>query len=235
MLQLLHHISTRSEAIDKEFDGGIPIGSVSLIYGEAETAKSTLAIQCAVNCATQGYKTLYIDCDGTFSTRRLSQIAQDKTQRVAESIILIRPSSFGEQASTVDHLTDYLTRNFGLVVVDTVTSLYRAEIAEAPEKAFKLNRELNRQLALLAQASKTHKIAVLVVSQVQTAFKKEIVSIEPVATRVLKFWADIILCMKPSGSPQIVRLVIEKPKVKPTAPVYYLKIEELGLHRSIDV
>ena len=67
-------------------EGGIPLESVSLIYGEAETGKTTLAMQLAINYAKQAYKTLFIDCDGTFSARRLSQIAGQNFKEIAELI-----------------------------------------------------------------------------------------------------------------------------------------------------
>jgi len=190
---MLHKIPTSCEAIDEILQGGIPLESVSLVYGEAETGKTTLAIQCAVNCARQGYKTLFVDCDGTFYARRLSQIAIGDFKDIAELIILMKPDNFGEQAIVIDRLTDYMTKSFGLVVIDTITSLYRAEIAERPEKTFELNRELNRQMACLAQIARTQKIVVLITSQVRSVFNEAHVSIEPVATRVLKFWADTII------------------------------------------
>lgn len=216
--------------IDKALEGGIQSKSINLIYGDAETGKTTLAMQCAVNCARQSYKTLFLDCDGTFYAQRLSQIASKSFKEIAELIILMRPNNFREQALVIDRLTDYITKNFGLLVVDTITSLYRAKIAESPEKTFELNRELNRQIALLAQTAKTQKIAVLITSQVRSVFDEASVSIEPVATRVLKFWADTIIAVKPTENSRIIRAVLEKnpKKIKPLT--CHLKIEETGIH-----
>jgi len=226
-------IPTGCRSIDKILTGGIPFRSVNLIYGEAETGKTTLATQCVVNCARQGYKALFVDCDGTFSPRRLSQIACGKFDGIAELIILMKPNSFNEQTLVVDKLTDYIAKNFGLVVIDTVTSLYRAEIAEYPDNAFELNRELNRQMALLAQIAKTQKIAVLLTSQVRSAFNETYVGVEPVATRVLKFWAETIIVMKPTENPRIIKATLEKSptrgrKVQPLT--CHLKIEEAGIY-----
>jgi len=227
---VLQKIPTGCEAIDKFLDGGLPFESVNLIYGEAETAKTTLAMQCAINCAKQGYKTLFVDCDGTFSTRRLSQIASENFKEIAELTILMRPNNFHEQTVVTDELTEYLTKNFGLLIVDTITSLYRVKIAESPEKTFQLNRELNRQMALLAQIAKTQKITVLITSQVRSALNEVPVGIEPVATRVLKFWADTIIIMKPTENPQIIKAVLEKNPKKIQPLTCYLKIEETGIH-----
>ena len=227
---MLHKIPTSCEAIDEILQGGIPLESVSLVYGEAETGKTTLAIQCAVNCARQGYKTLFVDCDGTFYARRLSQIAIGDFKDIAELIILMKPDNFGEQAIVIDRLTDYMTKSFGLVVIDTITSLYRAEIAERPEKTFELNRELNRQMACLAQIARTQKIVVLITSQVRSVFNEAHVSIEPVATRVLKFWADTIIDMKPTENPQIIKAILEKSSKNVPPLTCHLKIEETGIH-----
>ncbi|MEM2254130.1 MAG: ATPase domain-containing protein [Candidatus Bathyarchaeia archaeon] len=209
-VKLLQKIPTGCRKLDEILEGGLPIGSVSLIYGEAETAKTTLAIQCAVNCAKNGAKVLFVDCDSTFSPRRLSQIASKDVGNVAEHIILARPKDFKEQSTLIDQLAKYLVKDFGLAVFDTVTYLYRLEVAENPEKTFELNRELNRQLAWLAQIAKTHKVAVLVVSQVRSVFENSHVSVEPVATRVLKFWADVIIALKPTENPKIIEAVVEK-------------------------
>jgi hypothetical protein len=84
-------------------------------------------------------------------------------------------------------------------------------------------------MAWLAQVAKTHKIAVLVVSQVRSVFEDAYVDVEPIATRVLKFWADTIIAMKPTENPKVVKATVEK---KPGAanPFYcYLKIDRTGL------
>jgi DNA repair protein RadB len=220
-------IPTGCRAIDKSLEGGISSESVSLIYGEPETGKTVMAMQCAINCARQGFKTLFVDCDSTFSAERLSQVASKDFERVVELLVLMRPSSFRDQTLIIDRSADYVTGRFGLVVFDTVTSLYRFEIAEVPDKSFGLNRELNRQLASLAQIAKLRKIAVLVTSQVRTAFKDEHASVEPVASRVLKFWADTIIDLKLTENPQVIKAILEKPKTQDVS--CYLRIEKSGI------
>lgn len=230
---VLKKIPSGCRVIDEILEGGILFESVSLVYGEAETGKTTLAMQCAVNCARQGYKVLFVDCDSTFSIRRLSQIASENFKEIAELVILMKPNDFREQTIVVDQLTEFVTKNFGLIVVDTITSLYRAKVAESPEKTFELNRELNRQMALLAQIAKTQKIAVLLTSQVRSVFDETPVSIEPVATRVLKFWADTIIAMKPTENSQIIKAILEKSPQRVRPLTCHLKIEETGIHEYL--
>ena len=228
-VNLLRKIPTNCRAIDEFLKGGFMVGGVTLIYGEAETGKTAMAMQCAVNCAKQGYKTLFVDSDGTFSARRLSQIASEQFKEIAELMILVRPNDFHEQAAVVDQLTNFINKNFRLVVFDTITSLYRLRVSESPSKTFELNRELNRQLAVLAQTARTQKIAVLLTSQVHSALNEVPVAVEPVATRVLKFWADTVLAMKPTENAQIIKATVEKNPAKLPSTTCNLKIEEAGI------
>ncbi len=203
-------------------------GDVTLVYGEAETGKTSLAIQCAVNIARIGYKAIFVDSDGTFSPVRLSQIAYKDIDEVASSITLVKPNTFQEQALAIDRLDEYLTKPVGLVVVDTFTSLYRIELGE-PKRTFTLNRELGRQVACLAQIAKTRKVSVLINSQVRSVFLEGVVTMEPVATRVLKFWADMVLNLKHTGQSRIMKAFLEKhPKRKRPTSCYFI-IGETGI------
>jgi DNA repair and recombination protein RadB len=224
------NIPTGNKTIDEYLGGGLPAESISLIYGEAETGKTTLAMQCAVNCAKQGRKTLFIDCDDTFSVQRLSQITAKQFAEIAELIVLARPHDFREQAAIIDRLAEYVTNNFALTIIDTFTSLYRLKVSESPSRTFELNRELNRQLAVLAQTAKTNKIAILITSQVHSVLDEVAGSVEPVATRVLKFWANAIIALKPTENPQIVRITLEKNPRKLQPKTQRLRIEDSGMH-----
>jgi len=228
-ISVIKKILTGCSCIDSHLNGGISPQSVTLIYGEPETGKTTLAMQCAVNCAMQNLKTLFVDCDNTFSPKRLSQVASGKFEEIADLIILIRPNNFREQTAVIDRLSEYTAKNFGLVVIDTLNSLYRAEVAESSGKAFGLNRELNRQLAILAQTAKTQKIPVVITSQVRSVFDESYINVAPVATRVLKFWADTIIAMKPTENPQTIKAVLEKTGEKAQEVACYLRINETGI------
>ncbi len=213
--------------IDQAIGGGIQPQSITLIYGEPETGKSTLALQFAANCARQGSKVLYVDCDNTFSTKRLAQISGVHFNDVAEQIVLVKPKDFREQTRLIDHIEDY-TVNVGLIVFDTFTSLYSAKAAESP-KAFSANRELNRQLAILAQTVKTKRIPLVMTSQVRSIIGEREASVRPVATRVLKFWAENILFLKPTEALRTIKVIVEKaPQIQGEA-VCYIQIGESGL------
>ena len=221
-------IQTGCISLDKLLGGGFPTGSLSLIYGEAETGKTSLAIQCVVNCARRGFKSLFIDNDGTFSYERLSQIAEYDYERISPLIIIIRPTTFQEQIKAIDHLEKVISQKFGLVVVDTLTSLYCVE-TDSKKETFAVNRELNRQLAVLTQIAKTLDLAVIINSQVRSFPVKNKTELKPVAMRVQNFWSDIVIDMKKTGQTRVVQVIREKhPKITGKGAIY-VKLDNKGI------
>ncbi len=219
-------IPTGSTSLDKALDGGLPQREMCLLYGGAETGKSALAMQCAVNCARLSFKTLYVDCEGTFLPERLSQIAAHDFGEVSDSIIVAKPTSFEEQVTFVDNLERFVGRRFGLIVFDTVTSLYRSELLNKKE-TFNLNRELNRQVATLAEVAKKLELSVLLMSQVRSVMPEA--DVVPVAMRVLKFWCDSVVGLSRVGSKNMVKASVEKSGGKETKASFYLVIGQDGL------
>jgi DNA repair and recombination protein RadB len=224
---LARWIPTGCGSLDRALEGGLKPGGTTLLYGEAETGKTTLAMQCAVNSARMGCKALYVDSDGTFSPERLSQIVFQDFEEVSQSLMLVKPSSFREQVEIVDNLERYVSKRFGLIVFDTITSLYRPELVDKKE-TFNLNRELNRQVAALAQIAKAFDVSVLLLSQVRSVVGET--DIAPVATRVLKFWSDSVIKLTRTGRPNIVRASVGKSEGKETRQAFYLIIGENGIH-----
>ena len=228
MRALQRLIPTGCISLDKLLGGGFLTERVSLVYGEAETGKTSLAVQCAVNCARRGIKSLFIDTDGTFSYERLSQIAEYDYKKISPLMIIMRPTTFQEQARAIDQLEKVITNKFGLIIVDTVTSLYRVELDD-PKETYAANRELNRQLAVLTQIVKTCGVAALIISQVRSVPLGETIEIKPVATRVLNYWSDVVLDMKQTGQTRVIKVLREKhPKIKGTG-FCYVKIESTGI------
>jgi len=221
-------IPTGCSSLDNVLEGGLKPGELTLIYGEAETGKTSLAIQCSVNSARMGYKTIFVDADGTFSPQRLSQIAAQDFEVVAQSLILFMPSNFKEQSKIIDEMEKFIAGEMGLIVFDTITSLYRAEIG-SKEEAFKMNRELNRQVATLTQVAKKFQVPILITSQVRSAITDIDVLIEPVASRVLRYWSTSIIGLFKTSKPNIVRAIVERVYGLEKKVTFYLSIDESGV------
>lgn len=226
--KLQSYIQTGCLSIDKLLGGGFPTKSVSLIYGEAETGKTSLAVQCAVNCARKNKKSLFIDTDGTFSYERLSQIATYDFKEISPFMIIMRPSLFKDQTIAIDNLEKVITNKFGLIIVDTITSLYQVT-PDNKKETFAVNRELNRQMAVLTQIAKTSGVAVLIISQVRSIPFGKKIKTKPVARRVLNYWSDVTLNMEQSGQTRVIKILREKhPKIKGIGYIY-IKIESEGI------
>ena len=215
--------------MDELLGGGCAAETIHLLYGEAETGKTALAIQCAVNCARMGYKTIYLDSEGTFYVKRLMQIASGDARKVAPEIILAKPKTFREQTRIFDGLDEYLTEKVGLIIVDTVTALYSAEMGGESKETFRLNRELNRQMACLAQIVKTRKVSALITSQVRSVFMAQEVEFEPVARRVLRFWSNVVINLKLTSQRGVIRAVLEKHPQHLRPKSCLLRIAEEGI------
>lgn len=219
-------ISTSCSSFDRLLKGGFRTGQMSLLYGEVATGKTTIAIQCAVKCAMRQFKTLYVDVDNTFSPTRLSQICGYEGD-VAPLILIFRPKNFSEQTRLIEKLSDYVTPSVALIIVDTITTLYRLELGSS-EKTFALNRELGRQLAYLAQLMREKNVAVLVTSQVHVSLDKG--EIEPVANRLLRFWPQIIINLRRTPRAGVREAVLEKfPGVKYPQARCFFRLEDRGI------
>jgi DNA repair protein RadB len=219
-------IATGWDSLNNILGGGLKPCGIILIYGEAETGKTTIAMQCAVNSVRKGFKVLYIDSDRSFSPERLFQI-EFNNQNLSDSIIIARPSTFNEQIELVDNLEKYLNKRFGLIVFDTVTSLYRSTFLDKKEN-FYLNRELNRQVATLTQLAKTLELSLVLISQVRSKMSED--SFTSVATRVLNYWCDTIIRLSRTSRKNIIRATIEKVEGKQTKIILYLILDEDGIH-----
>ena len=147
----------------------------------------------------------------------------------ASQIILMKPQDFVQQTTVIDSIGDYVSEKVGLIVVDTITGLYREKLGDDDKSTFTLNRELNRQMACLAQITKTQRLACLIVSQVRSVVIEAQELVQPVAKRVLKFWADAIITLKPTAKPQVINATVELRKIAKPTKAIFLKIEERGL------
>ena len=217
-------IPTNCMAIDELLGGGLSTGTLLLVYGEAETGKTTLALQLAVNCAGMGNKALFVDCDGALRPEKVRAMT-GADPIVLENLTIARPRTFEEQSALVDSLEDFASAGLMLLAIDTMTTLYRLKLSEEAGRVgdeeerrdlfFALNRELNRQMGVLAEVAHGYDTAIVITSQVRAkpsapALFGEPGSIEPVASRIMRFWADVVLCLRPSGQPGLRIAALEK-------------------------
>jgi RecA/RadA recombinase len=202
-------IPTGCRGLDNLLRGGFAREEVALIYGEAATGKTTTVIQAAVGTAKLGLKILYVDADHSFTQQRFQQIAGSESKEVSQVILLFLPETFSEQRSIVESLENYATPALGLVVVDSMSSLYRAAFSGS-ESIFSLNRDLSRQVAYLKELAKSRKIACILTSQVHSRLTPPAGDIEPVARRTLFHFPQVIMRVRNTPRPNVREFVLER-------------------------
>ncbi|RLE55692.1 MAG: hypothetical protein DRJ26_00485 [Candidatus Methanomethylicota archaeon] len=193
-------IATGHKRLDRILNGGINVGELTLIYGEAGTGKTAIALSCSATCALLGFKTIYLTSEKPFPAERLASIIRRNLGRVARKIIVIELEDFKQQLETIEKLDYFITPSVGLVVVDTITARYREAISKGVN-SISANKSLNRQLAMLRHIAEKNKVAVIVTGQVREVLGEE--REEVVATKVMQFWPNTIIRLEKHGPRRI--------------------------------
>jgi len=195
--------------LDRMINGGFTRGELTLIYGEAATGKTTTAIQAAASSAKMRLKVIYVDSDRSFTQQRFRQIAGSQSKDISELISLFFPETFSEQRALIESLENYVTPSLGMVIVDSISSLYRAAFSDTAS-VFSLNRDLGGQLAYLGELASSHNIACIITSQVHARLTPPVSDIEPVARRTLFHFPRTILRTRSTPKQGVREFVLER-------------------------
>ncbi|MEM4282189.1 MAG: DNA repair and recombination protein RadB [Candidatus Woesearchaeota archaeon] len=164
-------VPTGSSLLDAFLEGGYEQDAVTTIYGPAGAGKTTLALLAAIATAERGKKTIFVDTEGGFSVARLKQLAKNY-KPILEKIIFLNPTTFQQQKRSIERLKSLVNQKIGLIVVDTISMLYRLE-RKIGNSSGNFNRELGLQVAGLTEIARKKKIPVLLTNQVYSTFERE--------------------------------------------------------------
>ncbi|MFH1101421.1 MAG: DNA repair and recombination protein RadB [Methanobacteriota archaeon] len=155
--------------LDELLSGGIERGIITKLFGEAGTGKTNILLQACRECVRLGGKAAYIDTESV-SVERLRQICTpEEYKKTLDNILFFCPTSFKEQEKTI---TETLTlKTIKLLVVDTITMLYRGELDSNTDGA---HRSFVRQMTTLQMAARKRGLYVIVAEQVYTDQQDEI-------------------------------------------------------------
>lgn len=159
-------ISTGVKFLDEFLEGGFEADAITTIYGPAGSGKTNLALLSAVEVAKSGKKVIFIDTEGGFSVARLKQLLPDY-KKLLDRFVFLRPMSFAEQKQSVERLRELVNNKIGLIVVDTITMLYRLQRSFKEDDNF--NYDLSLQMVWLNEIARKHNIPVLLTSQVYSS------------------------------------------------------------------
>ena len=161
-------VSTGVDFLDKFLGGGYDDEVITTVYGPSGVGKTNLCLLCAVRVASSGKRVLFIDTEGGIAVERVKQICTSY-EKALERILFFNPVTFVEQKDIFERLKEYVDENIGLVVVDSVSMLYRLELGKS-EDVYDVNTALGRQVAYLVEVARTKKIPVLITNQVYADF-----------------------------------------------------------------
>jgi RecA/RadA recombinase len=159
-------LPTGAPPIDRLLEGGLHIGEVTSVFGEAATGKSTLAYQSLINIARMGLSVVYIDTEHKFIARRIAQIETEID--LFDYIEVFQPETLTQQMQYLKNLNNKIKKKpFGLLVIDTISNLYRLELTSI-EKHIALRRLIEQHFARIHGLTRRHSLFTLIISQVRS-------------------------------------------------------------------
>lgn len=162
-------ISAGSSIVDELLEGGYEKNVISTIYGPAGSGKTLFCMLAMVNIVQDGKKVIYMDTEEGFSIDRLKQITGDY-KKILENVLFLKPVTFKEQKECFDKLREVINDKIGLIVVDTISMLYRLEMGKSDD-VYEVNKQLGQQLGFLNEIARKNEIPILITNQVYANFE----------------------------------------------------------------
>lgn len=176
-LKDVRRITTGSKSLDKLLGGGVETRSATEFFGEFGSGKTQIAFQLSVNVqlpTDQGGldgNAWYIDTEGTFVPSRVRGMAEAMNmnpEKALQNVYWIRALNSDHQLAIIEGGKDFIQEHgVKLIVVDSVTSLFRSEYPGRENLASR-QQKLNLHLHNLIRMAEIYNVAVLVTNQVMS-------------------------------------------------------------------
>lgn len=201
-------LSTGCKGLDDVINGGFTKGEICLIFGERGSGKTTLIFQTIIKAAINGDKSLLIFTEPYIALKRLEKMAGEKWMEIGEKILISTIKSFQDQELLIDNLELYMMEDVKIFAFDSITSYYRVALKEKSNENIILNKQLNRELAIIKYLTIKRSLFTILTSDVTSPPGK--LQSQPVAAKILTYWCDKILRIeKLLGNKR--RILLEKP------------------------
>ncbi len=211
-------ITTGSRNLDVLLGGGVETCGTYEAHGGFSSGKSQLAHQLAVSVQLPVEKgganggCLFIDTENTFSPNRIEMMAKAfklDPKKALESIQVARAYNADHQCLLVDKASELIRpKNVKLVVVDSVTALFRSDYTGRGELAPR-QQKLNRHLHALQRLADIHGVAVYLTNQVMS--RPDMMfgdPTTPIGGHVMGHFAGVRLYLRKSkGETRIARMI----------------------------
>lgn len=168
-------ITTGSKTLDNLLGGGIETQAITEFFGAFGSGKTQICHQLSVTVQLpkeQGgleKKAIFIDTENTFRPERIIQMAEGlklDSKEVLDNIMVARAYTSDDQILWAEKVAEVAQSNeIGLVVVDSLTSQFRADYTGRGTLAER-QQKLNRHMHTLQRAGDENNFAVAVTNQV---------------------------------------------------------------------
>jgi DNA repair protein RadA len=166
--------TTGSRALDNILGGGVKTRETTEFAGKNGTGKTQLCHGLSAKAQLKpseggfGGEVLYFDTEGSFSAKRLYQIAENNglnPEEALKNVIVSRVYNSDHQNFLLDHVFDLCAeQNIKLVIVDSAASHFRSEYI-GREMLAERQQRLNAYLHKLLRLAEIYNLAVVVTNQ----------------------------------------------------------------------
>ncbi|MEM2927683.1 MAG: ATPase domain-containing protein [Nitrososphaerota archaeon] len=219
-------IESGIRSLDNEISGGYPIKKLTLIYGEEKSGKTSLALQAAINNSLKNRKTIWIDCGMHLHPERIS-VALGSKNIEKNLIIFLRPKTFEEQTKIIEEIPFLMNDRIKLIIFENYNELHRIILGDI-KKDLSIFKDLSFQIAYLKNIAFKWKIPLIVTAQVHEVPIEEETIEEPVAARISKYWANIIIKLQNLVGRNVKKMIIEKGGKSENKEIFF-RITEYGV------
>jgi len=219
---ILKKLKTESP-FDKLLDGGLEEDAITNVYGPAGCGKTNMTIISTLSCIRSGKKVVYMDTEGSFSVERFAQLGG--TESDLKNVIFIDVHTWDEQCRETKRIESVI-EGAGLVVVDSMVSLYRLEMSES--KFSEINRQLATQYSILSKISRKNKIPVLVTNQIYGVGEDTEVTSKTIA----KYWSKTMIELRKTDRENTRLAILRKHRSMPENGKIEFEITRTGLKET---
>lgn len=220
-------ISTGATFFDDFLEGGYDGDIITTIYGPSGVGKTNLCLLAAVEVVNKGKKVFFVDTEGGIAVERIRQISVD-FEKVLEKIIFFNPMNFEEQKMMFEQLKELVNDQIGLIVVDSISMLYRLELGRS-EEVYDVNMALGKQIAYLVEIARRMKIPVLITNQVYADFENR-EQVKMVGGDLLKYGSKCLIELQKFQNFR--GMILRKHRSLAESKELKFKIVEKGIERA---
>ncbi len=175
------YLSTGSQSFDEILGGGIPTGSITEIAGEFSSGKSQICFQLCINTImTEEFgglngKVFFVDTEGTFSPKRVLQIANYNRagmdpHDILKNIFVARSYNADHQIQIVNEADALLKKeNVRLIIIDSIASHFRSEY-HGKEQLIERQQKIMAHAEKLQRYADSYDLAIITTNQVLASF-----------------------------------------------------------------